>query len=245
MRKWPLCSPKIASLKSAIDCGLKSRKYQSRALRIFSSRRSSYSLRMSPASSCFDMRESSFLFVGAPGGAGPKRSGITGLIRINGCCIHKSWHKCQRYMEEVRDSLAVFGVAAAGVGLGCGGAGGFRGLAGCWGGVFVVVAHPAHWMRLHFGFVAAVGDAVEEVVNAEEFFETAAEGGVSVVDIAGRILGKNAEAGGFFRGKTHRAVVVDFIGGEFFLCEGDAEILIERAAGGRGPRKAPAHSRFE
>src|SRR5258708_27041674 len=102
------------------------------------------------------------------------------------CCIHQSWHKSQRNMEEGRKGLVVFGVAAAGVGLGCGGAGGLRGLAGCWSGIFVVVADPAHWMRLHIGFVAAVGDAVEEVVNAEEFFEAPAEGGVGVVDIAGR-----------------------------------------------------------
>src|SRR5258705_8845468 len=38
---------------------------------------------MSPASSCFDMRESSFLFFDAPGDAGDKRFGVIGLIRID------------------------------------------------------------------------------------------------------------------------------------------------------------------
>src|SRR5579859_6818518 len=100
-------------------------------------------------------------------------------------------------------------------------------------------------MRLHVGFVAAVGDAVEEVVNAEELLKAASERRVGVVDIARRILGKNAESWRFFPGKAHRAVVVDFAGGEFFRGEGNAEVLIECVAGGRGPRKVPAHASFE
>src|SRR5260370_2498360 len=38
---------------------------------------------MSPASSCFEMRESSFLFFDTPGDAGDKQFGVIGLIRID------------------------------------------------------------------------------------------------------------------------------------------------------------------
>jgi hypothetical protein len=75
--------------------------------------------------------------------------------------------------------------------------------------IFVVVAHPGHWIS-QGAFVAALRNEIEDRVNAKQVFETAPVCRVGMEDFAVGILVEGAETGSFLTRERARIEVVYF-----------------------------------
>jgi hypothetical protein len=111
--------------------------------------------------------------------------------------------------------------------------------------VLIVMANPGH-AEVEAIFVAALGDEIEEVVNAHEDVESARVCGIGMKNFARGVLGEDTGAGTFLARKLALAVIVgDLASGFFFRLEGDVIVEIEIASEGRDPLELPAHALLE
>ena len=111
--------------------------------------------------------------------------------------------------------------------------------------VLVMMADPVRQVAAG-RLVAALGGDVEESVDRADVFGTAGEHRISMEDLAGLVLGEDAESGQFV---AHIGLLFEIVeclaAGLVGLGEGDVVVEVEVVAVRRHPLEGPAHALVE